>query len=76
MVNEEKRISHKSYSTLEMQEYFKDSKITVVQAKILFRVRTRMENFVEKMSRVEEIPNHAQFVRQAKTHRATAFSAV
>ena len=30
-----------------MQGYFKDSKITVIQAKILFRLTTRMENFGE-----------------------------
>ena len=41
------KMTNLSYSTLEMQEYFKDSKITVVQAKILFRVRTRMEQFGE-----------------------------
>ena len=36
-----------SYSSLEMQEYLKDKNITVFQAKILFKVRTRMEHFGE-----------------------------
>ena len=41
------KMTNLSYPTLEMQEYLKDNKITVSQAKILFRVRTRMEQFGE-----------------------------
>ena len=36
-----------SYSTLEMQDYLKNKEISTAQAKILFRVRTRMEKFGE-----------------------------
>ena len=35
------------YSSLEMQEYLKDKNISVPQAKTLFKVRTRMEQFGE-----------------------------
>ena len=33
------------YTTLEMQNYLKDHDITVTQAKMIFKYRTRMENF-------------------------------
>ena len=35
------------YTRLEMQEYLKEKCITPAQAKIIFRLRTRMENFSE-----------------------------
>jgi hypothetical protein len=41
------KMNNLSYSTLEMQDYLKNKEISTAQAKILFRVRTRMEKFGE-----------------------------
>ena len=41
------KMNNLSYSALEMQDYLKNNEISTAQAKILFRVRTRMEKFGE-----------------------------
>ena len=41
------KMTNLEYSTLEMQEYLKDKRISTSQAKIIFKFRTRMENFSE-----------------------------
>ena len=41
------KMNNLDYTTLEMADYLKDQKITATQAKILFKLRTRMENYSE-----------------------------
>ena len=41
------KMANLEYTSLEMQDYLKDRNITVEQAKILFKFRTRMANFSE-----------------------------
>ena len=48
------KMKNLSYSTLEMQDYLKCKDISVKQAKILFRVRTRMEKFGENFKAGKE----------------------
>ena len=42
-----KKMENVQYTRLEMQQYLKEKCITPVQAKIIFRLRTRMEKFSE-----------------------------
>ena len=42
-----KKMQNLQYNQLEMQEYLKENYLTPVQAKIVFRFRTRMEKFSE-----------------------------
>ena len=41
------KIVNLNYTNLEMQDYFKDNKITKSQARTIFKFRTRMEKFSE-----------------------------
>ena len=61
------------YSALEMQGYLKDRNITVPQAKSCLNYELGW-NTLEKISREEDLLNHAQSVKQAQILRATDFS--
>ena len=44
---EHSKMMNLEYTTLEMQYYLKDHDITVTQAKMIFKYRTRMENWTK-----------------------------